>query len=148
MCEDMAEAIIKTSDEILDCPICLEQYRIPRSLPCLHSFCEECLNSYITSHTDNSTDFPCRLCRSTVILPGPESSAGSPAQNFPLNHLIVIMMDGGMGRTEDITCTSCHVRGDSSQKAMYWCSDCCEGLCENATYITRKTSLFQSIDLF
>ncbi|OWF51228.1 E3 ubiquitin-protein ligase TRIM56 [Mizuhopecten yessoensis] len=126
----MAGAGITSSREILDCPICLEQYHTPRSLSCLHTFCEECLNSYISSHVVNRTNFPCPVCRASIIPPNPKSPAGTWAQTFPLNNLMVTLMDGGVETKDDICCTSCRVRDDSSVKASYWCNDCCEGHCE------------------
>ncbi|XP_069140991.1 E3 ubiquitin-protein ligase TRIM33-like [Argopecten irradians] len=147
----MAEASSATSGQTLDCPICLEQYQRPRYLPCLHSFCEDCLNSYIQSykgtsedclnsyvqsHKGTSTDFPCPVCRSPV--PDLISSTESPAQNFPINDLMVTMMDGGMKRKDDITCTMCRDIRDSSVAAVYWCTDCSEGLCEKCYNYHQK----------
>ncbi|VDD82092.1 unnamed protein product [Mesocestoides corti] len=38
----------KDMDErILECPICLEQFKVPTMLPCQHSFCQECILKYI-----------------------------------------------------------------------------------------------------
>ncbi|XP_075257554.1 uncharacterized protein LOC142349708 [Convolutriloba macropyga] len=50
------------------CGICLEIFRDPKSLPCLHSFCKRCLMTL--TQNDNTLPFPCptcrRLCGSTV----------------------------------------------------------------------------------
>ena len=45
VCESiMATSLAETLDEsILKCGICLDNYTNPRGLPCLHSFCKECL---------------------------------------------------------------------------------------------------------
>uniref|UniRef100_A0A5K3F3L0 RING-type domain-containing protein n=1 Tax=Mesocestoides corti TaxID=53468 RepID=A0A5K3F3L0_MESCO len=34
-------------ERILECPICLEQFKVPTMLPCQHSFCQECILKYI-----------------------------------------------------------------------------------------------------
>ncbi|OWF37654.1 Midline-1 [Mizuhopecten yessoensis] len=54
-------------EEELSCPICLELYQDPVSLPCQHNFCRECLNIHIQQHIDTSTakgtQFHCPSCR-------------------------------------------------------------------------------------
>ena len=40
---DTQKKRMEEAKEELICPVCIEFYRRPRSLICLHSFCEECL---------------------------------------------------------------------------------------------------------
>lgn len=58
---------IEEIESILCCPICIEVLDGPRILPCQHSFCEECLSSYIKDRTKNIRagvkSFPCPVCR-------------------------------------------------------------------------------------
>ena len=62
---------------LTQCPICLEQYTIPRALPCLHTFCEECLIDYVKTKNQPSLGlrlgkirvFPCPVCKDDVTLP-------------------------------------------------------------------------------
>ena len=39
----------KAVDDLLTCTICLETLKVPKYLPCLHTFCETCIHTYITS---------------------------------------------------------------------------------------------------
>ena len=56
------ESLLTKFEEHLSCPICLEQFKDPKVLPCLHSYCHECIvklnktGNYIT----------CPECRMTV----------------------------------------------------------------------------------
>ena len=45
----MAEKIIKAKaiEELLECTICLEQFKNPKMLPCQHTFCENCLQNLV-----------------------------------------------------------------------------------------------------
>ncbi|KAL8609426.1 hypothetical protein ACOMHN_006613 [Nucella lapillus] len=49
----------------LTCPICLENYRRPKLLPCFHTFCQKCLQ-YVAG---SSPSFPCPSCRRLILLP-------------------------------------------------------------------------------
>ncbi|ESO07943.1 hypothetical protein HELRODRAFT_110232 [Helobdella robusta] len=52
--------------KFLSCHVCKELYRQPKLLPCLHSFCLPCLNSYVPDH---SLSLACPICRQHSILP-------------------------------------------------------------------------------
>ncbi|XP_022079203.1 tripartite motif-containing protein 2-like isoform X2 [Acanthaster planci] len=54
------------SDKHLLCSICYEMYRKPKTLKCLHSFCEDCLMNYVKSAKGN---IKCPVCRKTTLLP-------------------------------------------------------------------------------
>lgn len=49
------------------CVLCLERLRLPRILPCFHSFCLECLENLITSCS--GPRFACPTCRKTYAVP-------------------------------------------------------------------------------
>ena len=49
----------------LECTICLEQYKDPRVLPCLHSFCKTCLEGLLPRE-GLSWRVDCPSCRSSV----------------------------------------------------------------------------------
>ena len=51
---------------LLECPICLETFDDPRTLPCLHSFCMKCLENFV--ERKHEADFKCPVCRCKFTL--------------------------------------------------------------------------------
>ncbi|KAK7479027.1 hypothetical protein BaRGS_00029697 [Batillaria attramentaria] len=68
-----APSSLSTRDESLTCPLCLETFRTPKILPCLHTFCECCLKDLVHNHPAGT--FPCPSCRQEVQLPSGGVSA-------------------------------------------------------------------------
>ena len=52
----------------VQCPICQEDIKDPRLLPCIHSFCLECLQRYCRDKLPGD-DVPCPVCRSGFQIP-------------------------------------------------------------------------------
>lgn len=71
----------------LSCSICMEHFKKPKALPCLHTFCEDCLRDYIVSRFESAGQFPCPICRQLVYIP-PNGVYG-----FPDNHFILSLQD-------------------------------------------------------
>lgn len=76
------------------CPICLDLLYNPRALPCMHTFCAECLSTYITSDckTGDKKGFLCPVCKTFTKPPlkgmHPCSWAYNYSLNFALNGLV------------------------------------------------------------
>ncbi|KAL3891830.1 hypothetical protein ACJMK2_004076 [Sinanodonta woodiana] len=53
------------------CSICLDEFTFPRQLPCLHSFCEHCLQDYIIANAGSNDaafeEFMCPICRAVTV---------------------------------------------------------------------------------
>ncbi|XP_045169755.2 E3 ubiquitin-protein ligase TRIM56-like [Mercenaria mercenaria] len=56
------------SDIVIKCGICLTYFNEPKILPCFHTFCLKCLESYFQT-TDHSGQFPCPVCRTPIVIP-------------------------------------------------------------------------------
>ncbi|XP_065944294.1 E3 ubiquitin-protein ligase TRIM56-like [Magallana gigas] len=129
-----------TTDEML-CSICLEQYKLPVSLPCSHSFCMTCLSTHIITscvNCDPPLGFPCPLCRKFIPAPGKikEHSVDQWAKLFPENKLLASITTG----TNSIYCKSCQ-EDDQESKASSWCNDCSEVLCDDCVKCHKKVRL-------
>uniref|UniRef100_A0A8K9USP6 RING-type E3 ubiquitin transferase n=1 Tax=Oncorhynchus mykiss TaxID=8022 RepID=A0A8K9USP6_ONCMY len=72
--------------QFLVCSICLDHYHNPKVLPCLHTFCENCLQNYIPPE---SLTLSCPVCRQTSILP--EKGVSALQNNFFITNLMEVL---------------------------------------------------------
>jgi len=119
--------------DIITCPVCLEDFKDPRSLPCLHTFCSQCIDSFTASHQSESSDLPCPVCREPFTL-GDHGVA-----DLPRNFFIVDLLDasnlGNNGR-ELTQCEVCSLDDESSPdstRATVYCVECGQSLCERCS---------------
>ncbi|XP_052102927.1 uncharacterized protein LOC127736423 [Mytilus californianus] len=131
----MAIALDKTDhfEDLLTCTICLEVFTGPKYLPCLHTFCKTCINTYILSTVGKEktkTTFKCPICRQNVLM---GESTGNPetwAEKLPGNHFVASLMDRQAIRRSEKICDSCKAN-NKSKKALSWCIVCEEAFCES-----------------
>ncbi|XP_065496825.1 tripartite motif-containing protein 3 isoform X1 [Caloenas nicobarica] len=85
--EASASPVVRQIDkQFLVCSICLDRYRNPKVLPCLHTFCERCLQNYIPPQ---SLSLSCPVCRQTSILP--ERGVAALQNNFFITNLMEVL---------------------------------------------------------
>ncbi|XP_052784227.1 tyrosine-protein kinase SRK3-like isoform X2 [Mya arenaria] len=78
----------KLQEDFLSCKICLEPYRRPKALPCLHSFCEHCLSDYVRRNSGSRSGyFACPMCRKEVKIPP------GGIQDFQDNFILLSLSD-------------------------------------------------------
>ena len=128
---------------LTQCPICLEEYRIPRALPCLHTFCEACLVDYIKLKNQPGIrvsgfgTFVCPVCKDTVTLP-PQGITGFKHNfyiaSFAGNDSAVTShrqhdTDATISLDHSLNCQRCEEPGVSKicLKCAHWlCPLCCD----------------------
>ena len=79
-------------DEFLVCKICLESYRRPKCLACLHTFCEDCIESHVVAESSykkytDYREFTCPLCRKRTQL------AAGGVKRLPDNFLVASLAE-------------------------------------------------------
>uniref|UniRef100_A0A6Q2YJ48 Tripartite motif-containing protein 2 n=1 Tax=Esox lucius TaxID=8010 RepID=A0A6Q2YJ48_ESOLU len=82
--------------QFLICSICLDRYNNPKVLPCLHTFCERCLQNYIPAH---SLTLSCPVCRQTSILP--EKGVAALQINFFITNLMDVLQRSPDSRSQE-----------------------------------------------
>ncbi|KAL4216460.1 hypothetical protein ACF0H5_024184 [Mactra antiquata] len=83
-------------EDLISCSICMDIFDKPRVLPCQHTFCEQCLNDYVTERAKKKKNgqkrhfnLPCPLCREKVLI----DDSASFGTTFPLNLTVVALCD-------------------------------------------------------
>ncbi|XP_066291067.1 tripartite motif-containing protein 2-like [Branchiostoma lanceolatum] len=78
-----SNAFSEITEEFLVCQICLEDFRQPKVLPCLHTFCQPCLERLLA--TEPVGKISCPTCRQDVPLP--ENGVQGLKSNFLVGKL-------------------------------------------------------------
>ncbi|XP_033757314.1 E3 ubiquitin-protein ligase TRIM7-like [Pecten maximus] len=109
-----------------DCPICLEQLHEPKSLPCLHSFCQECLSTFIIKDLSgkmaSASAFPCPVCRKMTQPVNPSEDKEKWAQQFPASVIVKDLVKPTA--LEPMYCKPCEKKGTPGTPATIWCKTC------------------------
>ncbi|XP_033731711.1 tripartite motif-containing protein 2-like [Pecten maximus] len=119
---------------LLGCPICLERLQKPKSLPCFHCFCQECLGTYITKELsgkmESETSFPCPVCRRVTPPVNHVESKDKWAEMFPTNAVIQNLIRLKERSSEPLYCKPCQTKGNMTNHAKFWCQDMKANFCE------------------
>ncbi|XP_038073663.1 tripartite motif-containing protein 3-like [Patiria miniata] len=107
----------KFGDDHLLCSICYEMYTKPKTLSCLHSFCEKCLLTYAKSAKKNVR---CPLCNHLTLIP-----AGG-VNNLPTDFRLGSMTETVLQSQKQAvpTCTT-----HAGKRCEVYCATCSEIIC-------------------
>uniref|UniRef100_A0AAX7TKT1 Tripartite motif-containing protein 2 n=1 Tax=Astatotilapia calliptera TaxID=8154 RepID=A0AAX7TKT1_ASTCA len=124
--------------QFLICSICLDRYENPKVLPCLHTFCERCLQNYIPAH---SLTLSCPVCRQTSILP--EKGVAALQNNFFITNLMDVLQRAPGSCSQEAAALnnittvatgqllSCPNHGGSVME--FYCPPCETAMCQECT---------------
>ena len=107
-----------------ECPLCLETVNNPKTLPCLHSFCLECLDKHAGfARRQLQATIKCPVCQTSFQIPEGDSFKNLPT-SYHLNRLVDVLAlkDGG---TQAQKCGSC----DENNTASSYCFVCQNFFC-------------------
>ena len=123
----------------LKCGICLELFQDPRSLPCLHTFCRECIQR---SLNEENHSLKCPVCRAEHEL-SVEGAELLPVnqyalQKLPLKRLQQQREDNG-GPHQIVECKSC----EEQAVMVAWCYECVAMICQSCEASHKKLAIFR-----
>ena len=107
-----------------ECPLCLDTVNNPKTLPCIHSFCLECLDKHANFvRRQLQATIKCPVCQTSFQIPEGDSFKNFPT-SYHLNRLVDVLAlkDGG---TQAQKCSSC----DENNTASSYCFVCQIFLC-------------------
>ncbi|KAI8503918.1 hypothetical protein Bbelb_179860 [Branchiostoma belcheri] len=136
----MAESKLlnRLSEDFLECQICLQPYRRPKVLSCLHFFCQQCLEEVLKKQKVK-TELSCPTCRNTTVLPG--GGVAELKDNFFVEslrdtvdvHKKMKLANEG----ESLVCGSCEAKSGAES----FCTECGDFLCDECVAIHRRIKL-------
>jgi RING-type zinc-finger/B-box zinc finger len=129
---------------IAECPSCRDVYTDPRTLPCVHTVCLECITKWNESkHQCSQEDASCPLCQKEFVMPA-KGFQSLPKNTFITKMLSVVMIANGDAKRQP--CDTCllneKIPGDRKPFALTFCFDCQERLCDrcNDAHSTLKAT--------
>ena len=136
-------------EEFLCCKICLEGYRNPKSLNCLHTFCEQCIENHVMSEStykkySDYRDFTCPLCRKRTQLP--IGGVKKLPDNFLVSSLSEVV--GRQKPSKYPFCDICKMVNRKHREACSKCLDCNKLLCSVCVEMHKETKVTANHSLF
>ena len=120
------ESTITVDISELTCVICLEVFKDPRILPCVHSFCFSCLDGLLKKYKSSKT-ICCPVCKATC--PVPPGGVSNIKNNYFLTNLSSRLLEKYKQTTDhgEIACST----DDCIHLSVQYCTHGCGYLCNN-----------------
>ena len=131
MAEKSSDAL-KKLDEQLTCAVCLDHYTDPKTLPCLHSFCHQCLEGLPLDPEKGKFILTCPTCRNLTELP--EQGVSGFHIAFHLNNLTEIHgLLKKVSGDKQVPCANCN-----KVDATGYCKECEQFLCPKCIEVHKN----------
>ena len=129
---------VRKLEEQLTCPVCLDLYTNPKTLPCLHSFCEACIERFPQDKEGETYYISCPTCRHRTELPG--GGAGAFPVAFTLNNFKEVhSLLKKVSDPQQVTCDNCN-----AANATGYCKECSQFFCTECIGMHKKWARFAS----
>ena len=116
----MAASRLKILTDHMSCPICYYLYKIPKVLPCQHSYCQECL-----SKLEKNKQVTCPECREVAQVP--DGGVEEFKTNFLISRLVNdCILKRKVDGEEELHCEACI----EDEPVMTFCPECVLFMCQ------------------
>ena len=127
-------------EEEITCSICGDLFTDPKTIPCLHTFCKQCIEKSIESNKKMASIVCCPLCRTPLA----RDDISSVPTNFTINRLVEIFgkrkESGKSFAPKEMKCSSC----EDGLAAITWCVECENSLCQRCNDAHQRMKAFKS----
>ncbi|XP_061182527.1 E3 ubiquitin-protein ligase TRIM56-like [Saccostrea echinata] len=121
-------------EDFLTCAICYELFTEPKTLSCLHNFCESCLETFVQKSSEKN-HLSCPICRE--FTPLPSQTVSSLKTNFIFKEMVA-KIPRSRGSISSRKCSFC-ILHSKEVEATHKCVTCMDLLC---SFCTRHRHVF------
>ncbi|XP_068713165.1 tripartite motif-containing protein 59-like [Montipora foliosa] len=114
--------------EEASCPVCRDILRDPRYLPCLHSFCLNCLINWHRA-SGGEVNLKCPKCQGRSRVP-----ASGDLKDLPTSFFLSAFIDALAIKESDKTQVTCGNCDKKTSKTSY-CFECCKFYCDECLIV-------------
>ncbi|XP_002733628.1 E3 ubiquitin-protein ligase TRIM71-like [Saccoglossus kowalevskii] len=127
-------------DQFLRCKLCEGDFNSPKLLPCLHSFCRNCLDGLLKSDS-NERSLNCPVCKQYVSLYGKHGVDGLRDNEFIASLTETMgMLQKIRNPVNAIVCTCC----SDGNEAKSYCPACDDFLCDDCVGAHGRLKVFKN----
>lgn len=128
-----------------ECPVCREEYKTPKLLPCAHTLCRNCLLSWLR---DRGCQATCPLCRELILPTATANDLGNDdldlaVDALPTDHAAAAVAEGHRVLKGPHVCCACIDSDGNGQVASSFCFHCNMKLCQQCTTAHSKFPSFK-----
>ncbi|XP_006825772.1 E3 ubiquitin-protein ligase TRIM56-like [Saccoglossus kowalevskii] len=118
---------IEIDEDFLTCTVCWERYKNAKILPCLHSFCAQCVVGFVEKDAEY---IKCPVCRQKC--PVPDGGLEQLKPSFFLNNILAMAETKQKGEGTQV-CDSCQERKPDNR-----CVECALDICSICSNAHKK----------
>ena len=132
--------------DMIECSICDNEYSDPRILPCIHTFCLQCL-TFVGHNKQPGEMMSCPLCRAEFRIPD------DGIEGIQKNFFMTKLMDIHQSSISDLNTNVCDACSeddgmlDTTPLAIVVCIDCNQKLCDLCCQWHKKTKALKQHQL-